>query len=175
MLPFELSNNICSLKQGKNRLTMSVEMEIDENGNTVKKEIHKGVISSVSRLTYNEVNKLYEGNTDEQLMKKMRVVKESLFIARELKDVLRESRRKRGSVMNITSREVEIIRDESGRVKDIIPVERGESEVVIEEFMIKANEAIAEIFDSKKIPFVYRVHDEPDPIQCFNSKTILKH
>lgn len=174
MLPFELSNNICSLKQGKNRLTMSVEMEIDENGNTVKKEIHKGVISSVSRLTYNEVNKLYEGNTDEQLMKKMRVVKESLFIARELKDVLRESRRKRGSVMNITSREVEIIRDESGRVKDIIPVERGESEVVIEEFMIKANEAIAEIFDSKKIPFVYRVHDEPDPDSVLQLKNYLK-
>jgi ribonuclease R len=107
-------------------------------------------------------------------MKKMDVVKESLFIARELKDVLRESRRKRGSVMNITSREVEIIRDESGRVKDIIPVERGESEVVIEEFMIKANEAIAEIFDSKKIPFVYRVHDEPDPDSVLQLKNYLK-
>lgn len=174
MLPFELSNNICSLKQGKNRLTMSVEMEIDKNGNTVNKKIHKGVISSVSRLTYKEVNRLYEGNVDRELMKKLHATKESLLIARELKDVLRESRRKRGSVMNITSREVEIVRDESGRVKNILPVERGESEVVIEEFMIKANEAIAEIFDSRKIPFVYRIHDEPDPDSVLQLKNYLR-
>ncbi|MFO7881729.1 MAG: ribonuclease R [Kosmotogaceae bacterium] len=174
MLPFELSNNICSLKEGKNRLTMSVEMEIDEKGNIVKKEINKGVISSVKRLTYKEVNSLYEGNTDAKLMKKLDPVKKSLHTAKELKDILRENRKERGSVMNITSREVEIVKDESGRVKDILPIYRGDSEIVIEEFMIKANEAIAEIFDTKKIPFVYRVHDEPDPDSVLQFKNYLK-
>ncbi len=174
MLPFELSNNICSLKQDKNRLTMSVEMEIDGNGNIVNKEISKGVINSVRRLTYKEVNSLYEGNTDTELKKKLDPVKESLLTAKELADILRENRRKRGSVMNITSREVEIVRDDKGRVKDILPVQRGESEIVIEEFMIKANEAIAEIFDARKIPFVYRVHDEPDPDSVLQLKNYLR-
>ncbi|AKI96535.1 ribonuclease R [Kosmotoga pacifica] len=174
MLPFELSNNICSLREGMDRLTLSLEMEITPKGKLVNYEINEGVIHSVRRLTYNEVNHFLQGNGDSELHRKLDVLKDELLMARELAKILRDWRKKRGSVMDISSREAKILTDNNGRVIDIIPQERGESEVMIEEFMIRANETIAEIFAAQGLPFVYRIHEEPDSDALLQLKNYLE-
>ncbi len=169
MLPFKLSNGVCSLVEGQDRLVMSIEMEIDGNGKVVDFEINEGIIRSRKRLTYTQVNALFEG-------KKVDIpddVAEMLFQARELMYILREMRRKRGAIIDIESDEVKVVLDEDGTVKDIIPRKRGEAEILIEEFMIKANETIAEIFHNAGLPFVYRVHEEPDPDVILQLKNYL--
>lgn len=174
MLPFELSNGICSLVEGEDRLTLSLEMEIDPGGKVVDFKVHEGVIRSVRRLTYTEVNRFLNGDNDPDLLKHLEPVKKELLVARELARILRDWRKKRGSVMDISSREVKILFDEKGRVVDILPQERGESEIMIEEFMIKANETIAEIFNTQDIPFVYRIHEKPDPESIIQLKHYLE-
>lgn len=174
MLPFELSNGICSLVEGEDRLTLSLEMEIDPRGKVVDFSVHEGIIRSVRRLTYTEVNRFLNGDNDPDLLKHLNPVKKELLAARELARILRDWRKKRGSVMDISSREVKIVFDEKGRVVDILPQERGESEVMIEEFMIKANETVAEIFNTQDIPFVYRIHEKPNPESIIQLKHYLE-
>ncbi|OAA29717.1 ribonuclease R [Kosmotoga arenicorallina S304] len=174
MLPFQLSNNICSLREGVDRLTLSLEMEISPTGKLVDYKISEGFIRSARRLTYNEVNRFLRGDKDPELHEKLNPVKEELLAARELAAILRDWRKKRGSVMDISSREVKILTNKKGNVIDIIPQERGESEVMIEEFMIKANETVAEIFANQGLPFVYRIHEEPDSDALFQLKNYLE-
>ena len=172
MLPFRLSNGVCSLVEGQDRLVMSVEMEIDQQGRVVDYWVGEGVIKSKKRLTYTQVNRLFEGDrsTIEEIGED---VAEMLMVARELKDVLREARRRRGAIIDIESDEVKVILDEDGTVKDIVPRRRGEAETLIEEFMIRANETIAEMFHNADLPFVYRVHEEPDPDVILQLKNYL--
>jgi len=174
MLPFELSNNICSLREGVDRLTLSLEMEITSMGKLVDYKISEGIIRSVRRLTYKEVNRFLQGDNDPLLQKKLAPVKDELLVARELAKALRDWRKKRGSVMDISSREAKIITNKKGLVIDIVPQERGESEVMIEEFMIRANETVAEIFAAQGLPFVYRIHEEPDSDALFQLKNYLE-
>ncbi len=172
MLPFRLSNGVCSLVEGQDRLVMSVEMEIDKKGRTVDFWTGEGIIRSKKRLTYTQVNRLYDG--DKSVVKEIgEDVADMLMVARELMYILREARRKRGAIIDIRSDEVKVILDEDGTVKDIIPRSRGEAEVVIEEFMIRANETVAEIFDNAGLPFVYRVHEQPDPDVIMQLKNYL--
>ena len=172
MLPFKLSNGVCSLVEGEDRLVMSVEMEIDQKGRVVDFWTGEGIIRSKKRLTYTQVNRLYEG--DQKVAEELgEDIVKMLLDARELMKVLREARRKRGAIIDIKSDEVKVILDENGRVKDILPRSRGDAEVVIEEFMIRANETIAEIFDNAALPFVYRVHEEPDPDVIMQLKNYL--
>jgi len=159
MFPFKLSNGLCSLVQGEDRLVMSLLMEIDENGNTVDYEVGNGVIRSFRRLVYDDVNAFIEGRPEGD---KLKDLAEHIRLMKELKDILRENRRRRGAILDIEGDEVEIILDENGHAIDIVARRRGESEVIIEEFMIKANETIAEIFDKAKMPCIYRIHEKPD-------------
>jgi len=159
MLPFKLSNGLCSLVQGEDRLVMSLLMEINKEGDVVDYKVGNGVIRSYRRLVYDDVNAFLEGRPEGD---KLKDLAEHIYLMKELKDILRENRRRRGAILDIEGDEVKIVLDEKGHAVDIIPRKRGESEVIIEEFMIKANETVAEIFHSADIPFIYRIHEEPD-------------
>ncbi len=164
MLPFPLSNGLCSLKEGVNRLVMALEMEIDRDGNLKEYSISEGVMNSAKRLTYTQVNEWLEDGKEKAVktLSKVDGLMPMLEKMNELAEILKESRRKRGAIINIESGEVRIIIDENGVTTDIIPRQRHMSESIIEEFMIKANEAIAEVFHHAELPFVYRIHEEPD-------------
>ena len=161
MLPFELSNDLCSLVEGKDRLTVSAEMEIDEYGRVVRKDFFKSVVRSVKRLTYEKVRKLLE-EPDEKIRKEIGFLEEDLKTMAKLAHTLKTSRLGRGAI-EFESNDVKVILDENGEVKDIVLRKQSISEAMIEEFMIMANEAVAEIFDIHQIPFIYRVHARPDP------------
>lgn len=164
MLPIPLSNGICSLKEKKNRLTLSVEMEIDTQGKTVHYTCQEGVIQTVKRLTYTLVNQVLEKEEKAmKLIEKIPGLSDSLLLMIELAGVLRKSRKARGAIIEIESGEVEIVLDENGNAIDLIPRHRNPAESLIEEFMIKANETVASIFEERKLPFLYRIHENPDP------------
>ena len=159
MLPVELSNGICSLSQGEERLTMSVIMEIDDSGKVVSHEIIKSVICSKARMTYKDVSAIIDG--DDKLREKYDYLTESIMLMRELKDILRKKRTRRGGI-DFDFPEAKIKLDDSGRPIDIVKYELGESNHIIEEFMLVCNETVAEEMFFKEMPFVYRVHEEPD-------------
>lgn len=160
MLPFELSNDLCSLVEGEDRLTISVEMEIDEYGRIIKKSFSKSVIRSVKRLTYNKVTKLLE-DPDKEIEKEIGFLRSDLELMRALAHTIKTSRIGRGSI-EFTSDEVKIEIGEDGKVKDVTLRVQNIAEIMIEEFMISANEAVAEIFDRSNLPFIYRIHAKPD-------------
>lgn len=162
MLPFKLSNGLCSLVEGKDRLTFTVQMVIDNEGNTLSYEISPSIIRSKKRLTYTLVNKYFSGDPSARRKLGKRIC-HSLDLMRELSKILRENRRRRGAILDVEGGEIDVITDEKGYVVDILPRKRGEAEILIEEFMIKANETVAEVFHSVELPFVYRVHEQPDP------------
>ncbi len=170
MLPFKLSNGLCSLVQGEDRLVMSLLMEIDKTGEVVDYKVGNGVIQSYRRLVYDDVNAFLEGRPEGD---KLKDLAEHIYLMKELKDILRENRRHRGAILDIEGDEVKIILDEKGHAIDIVPRKRGESEVIIEEFMIKANETVAEIFHNADIPFIYRIHEQPDFDTLFQLKNYL--
>lgn len=158
MLPVELSNGICSLSEGKERLTMSVIMEIDAAGKVVSHEIVKSVICSKARMTYNDVTAILNG--DKELQEKYSFLTESIFTMRELKDILRKKRVARGSI-DFDFPEAKIKLDEEGRPIAIEKYELSESNHIIEEFMLVCNETVAEEMFFREMPFVYRVHEVP--------------
>ncbi len=162
MLPFKLSNNLCSLVEGRDRLTFTVQIILDKEGNTLDYEITPSVIRSKKRLTYTIVNKYFSGDPSAQKQIGKRIC-HSLDSMRELAKILRENRRRRGAILDVEGGEIDVVTDEKGHVVDIVPRKRGEAEVLIEEFMIKANETVAEVFHNAGLPFVYRIHEQPDP------------
>lgn len=168
MLPKRLSNGICSLNPNVDRLTLSIEMEIDPKGKVVDHKIFEAVINSKERMTYTDVSDILEGIEDERL-KKYDYIKDLFKNMEELALILRKFRENRGSIdFNFT--EAKILVDENGEVTDIVKAERRIANRIIEEFMLKANETIAENFYWLNIPFVYRIHENPDDekIETFN-------
>lgn len=159
MLPFDLSNGICSLTAGVDRLTLSVIMEIDREGNLVQHEIVESVIHSHARMTYDEVNRILVGE-DPELRERYRDLLQQLQWMKELRGILAEKRAARGAI-DFEIQEAKIILDEEGRVKDIVPRNPTLADSIIEEFMVRANETIAETYYRLEMPFVYRVHEEP--------------
>ncbi len=172
MLPFRLSNGICSLVEGEDRLTVTVEMEIDEDGEVINYNIYPSVIRSKKRLIYERVNAFFDG--EDWAAREHEAFGDRLYLMKELAEILREARRRRGAILDIESDEVKVIFDEYDRVKDIVPRRRGIAEKIIEEFMIRANETVAEIFAHAGLPFMYRVHEEPDPETLFQLKNYLE-
>ncbi|NLM44862.1 MAG: ribonuclease R [Clostridiales bacterium] len=161
MLPKKLSNGICSLNPKVNRLTLSCDMEIDNKGNVVKYDIYESVISTTERMTYENVNKILEED-DDQLKERYKDLIEVFKNMEKLMNILRKKRRLRGSI-DFDFKEAKIVLDEKGKPVEIKTYERGTSEKIIEEFMIVCNETIAEHMYWKELPFVYRVHEDPDP------------
>lgn len=158
MFPKEISNGLCSLNENEDKMTFSCEVEIDKNGNVVSSDIYKSVINSVHRMTYNEVNKILDNDKD--LTDKYTDIKEMLFEMLELSKILRAKKYKRGSI-DFDLPEIKVTLDEKGAIKEIGQRERGEGEKIIEDFMIVANEVVAERIFWLEIPSVYRTHEKP--------------
>lgn len=161
MLPKELSNGICSLNPGVDRLTLSCIMEVNsKTGKVENYNIVKSVINSKARMTYTEVSDLLE-NDDPQMKIKYKDFIENLENARDLAAILTKKREKRGAI-DFDFPESKIVLDKAGYPVDIKEYERRVSNKMIEEFMLLANETVAQDFFWKELPFVYRVHEEPD-------------
>lgn len=160
MLPHKLSNGICSLNPGVDRLALSCFMDIDAKGNVVGHKIAETVIKSDRRMTYTNVAKIVEG-TEEEVIKEYEDLVPMFHLMQELAEVLKDRRHKRGSI-NFDFPESKIIVDKQGKPIEIKPYERNKATKIIEEFMLIANETVAEDFFWQEIPFVYRTHDNPD-------------
>lgn len=160
MLPRRLSNGICSLNPNEERLAMSCEMEIDEQGNILKHDIFPSVIKSHARMTYKAVNKILEAN-DEKTKQQYKELVPMFQTMAELHKILLKHRHRRGAI-DFEAPEAKIIVDETGHPIDIQLRERGLSERMIESFMLAANETVAEHFDHLHVPFLYRIHETPD-------------
>ena len=161
MLPPELSNGICSLNPGEDRLAFSCLMELDAAGTVKSFEFSKTVIRSRVKGVYSEVNALIDGCAGEYIRKKYADVAEEIPIMCELARVLIKRRQQRGAP-DIDTKEPKIICDENGVCVDITERDRGFAERVIEEFMLCANGCAARLAMEKNFPFVYRVHESPE-------------
>lgn len=156
MLPKSLSNGICSLNEGVERLTLSCIMKVDFDGKVIDHKITESVIKSVARLTYDEVYDALMGEVNE----KTKNLVDDFKIMRELCDVLESNQEKRGA-LNLEIPEVQFVFDEKGMAVDLTRRERNEAHRLIEDFMVLANQTVAKMFNTLKIPFVYRVHEAP--------------
>lgn len=160
MLPHKLSNGICSLNAGTDRLALSCFMDIDEKGNVVGHEIAETVLCVDRRMTYTSVKKILEDH-DEEERKEYEELVPMFELMLELADILREKRRKRGSI-DFDFPESKIKLDHNGHPIEILPYDRNKATKIIEDFMLIANETIAEDYFWQEIPFVYRSHENPD-------------
>lgn len=161
MLPHKLSNGICSLNAGVDRLALSCIMDIDMKGNVVGHKIAETVLNIDRRMCYTSVKKILV-DKDEAEINEYKPLVPMFKLMEELADILREKRRQRGSI-DFDFPESKIILDEKGHPIDIYPYERNVATKIIEDFMLIANETIAEDFFWQELPFVYRTHDTPDP------------
>lgn len=159
MLPKQLSNGVCSLNPFEDKLTVSCIMEIDSNGKVVKSDICESVIRSKARMTYTEVSDILEKD-DEKLKQTFTSLVEDFVNAEKLARILMKRRERRGSI-DFDFPESKIILNGNGEVVDIKPYERRISNKMIEEFMLVANETVAEHFYWLQLPFVYRIHETP--------------
>ena len=163
MFPSELSTGLCSLNPHVDRLVQSCLMEIDPKGNVARYEIHDGVIHSNARMTYTEVNAILTDHDPEIIAKYRELV--PLFEAmEELFSILNKRRRRRGSI-DFDLKEPEIVLDDEGMVEAIIALERNVAHRIIEEFILVANETVAEHLDENNVPSLYRIHEDPDPLK----------
>jgi ribonuclease R len=160
MLPHRLSNGICSLNAGVDRLALSCIMDIDRQGRIIGHEIAETVINVDRRMTYTAVNAIIT-DRDEKTMKEYADFVEMFDLMKELADLLREQRTARGAI-DFDFPESKIILDEKGRPIEIKPYERNAATKLIEDFMLAANETIAEDYFWQELPFVYRTHENPD-------------
>ena len=159
MLPRTLSNGICSLNAGEDRLALSCIMTISPSGEMVDHEIAETVIRVDKRMSYNGVARILEG--EEEALRENEEVVPMLLQMRELSDILRERRGRRGSV-DFDFPETKIILDEEGKPVEIKPYERNAATKIIEDFMLMVNETVAEEYFWRDVPFLYRTHDTPD-------------
>ena len=161
MLPKALSNGICSLNENELRLAFSCLMRLDKEGNLTDYRFVKSIIRSRVKGVYSEINALLAGTADAEIKAKYADVIDQLPAMKELYGHRARLRRERGC-MDIESGEVKLILDENGRCIDVKKRTSGESESMIEEFMLLANQCAAHFARVKQIPFVYRVHEEPN-------------
>lgn len=160
MLPHTLSNGICSLNAGEDRLALSCIMTVDLKGNVVDHEILETVVHVDRRMTYTSVKKILEDHDEEE----REVYKEFVPMfecMQELSGLLREKRRQRGSI-DFDFPETKLVLDKEGRPVEIKPYDRNTATKIIEDFMLLANETVAQDYYWQELPFVYRTHDAPD-------------
>lgn len=160
MLPHKLSNGICSLNEGEDRLALSCLMEIDSQGNVTGHEIAETVIRSDRRMTYTAVNAIVTDH-DPQVTAEYAEFAEMFLLMKELADILRKKRHARGSI-DFDFPESKIVLDEKGKPLEIKAYERNAATRIIEDFMLLANETVAEDYFWQELPFLYRTHDKPD-------------
>lgn len=160
MLPHKLSNGICSLNEGTDRLALSCFMDIDNKGTVLSHKIAETVVKVTRRMTYTSVKKIVEDHDPEEI-KEYEPLVPMFGLMQELADILREKRRKRGSI-DFDFPESKITLNKEGKTIDVCAYERNKATKIIEDFMLLANETIAEDYFWQEIPFVYRSHDYPD-------------
>ncbi|WP_041616446.1 ribonuclease R [Paenibacillus mucilaginosus] len=161
MLPHRLSNGICSLNPRVDRLTMSCEMEFDAQANVVRHDVFTSVIRTSERMTYKNVRNLLKGEAEPEVQEKYAYLMDDFRRMEDLAMRLRNKRMRRGAI-DFDFQESKILVDESGKPTDIVKRERSIAEMIIEEFMLAANETVAEHFHWLKVPFLYRIHEDPD-------------
>ena len=162
MLPEALSNGVCSLNAGTEKLTFSALMEFDTQGNMVDYQFRKTVINSKVRGVYAEVNTILDGTATQEILDKYAPVMDSLTAARELYHIFVKAAEARGN-MDLSSDETKFVLDENGVCIELLPRTTGEAEQLIEQMMIAANIAAARAALKAEIPFLYRVHERPQP------------
>lgn len=172
MLPVELSNNICSLTPHTNKLTLSVVMNIGADGELLSHRIVEGVISTKHRMTYDAAEKILNG--DDETIARYTDIKDDIFLMKELADLLKESRKKSGSI-DFDFPETKIDVDKDGKPTNIYKYRTGKSNGIIEEFMLMANRTVAEAFFWLEVPFIYRVHEKPSADKIANFNSFLKN
>ena len=160
MLPHQLSNGICSLNEGEDRLALSCLMEMDSQGNVTGHEIAETVIRSDRRMTYTAVNAIVTDH-DPQVTAEYAEFAEMFLLMKELADILRKKRHARGSI-DFDFPESKIVLDEKGKPLEIKAYERNAATRIIEDFMLLANETVAEDYFWQELPFLYRTHDKPE-------------
>lgn len=171
MLPERLSNGICSLNQGEDRLALSCLMDINEKGKVVSHQIAETVINVNERMCYTDVKNILE-DTDEEAKKRYEALIPMFFMMKELSGILRNSRHHRGSI-DFDFPESKIILNAAGKAIDVKPYEANVATRIIEDFMLMANETVAQEYCTEEIPFVYRTHDNPDPEKVESLLTLL--
>ena len=159
MLPRKLSNNLCSLNPDEDKLTFTVEIDFDAKGKVIRNDFYKSVIKSKYRMTYSDVNKIFEG--DEKLVKEYGPIHNLLNEMLTLSHIIRSTKKRRGSI-DFELPEIKVLLDEEGAVESVELRSRGEAERIIEDFMVAANEVVAEKLFWEEIPAIYRVHEDPD-------------
>lgn len=160
MLPHILSNGICSLNEGEDRLALSCIMTINDKGNVVDYKIAETVICVDRRMTYTSVKKILE-EQDEEECKKYEEFVPMFQMMEKVAGILREKRKKRGSI-DFDFPETKMVLDEQGKPIELKPYDRNVATKIIEDFMLLANETVAEHYFWQEIPFVYRTHEQPD-------------
>ncbi|RWZ54953.1 ribonuclease R [Halobacillus fulvus] len=160
MIPHRLSNGICSLNPQVDRLTLSCEMEISASGEVVEHEIFQSVIKTNERMTYKDVNKILEEN-DPELTERYKDLVPMFKDMEELARTLRQKRMGRGAI-DFDFKEAGVVVDDEGKAIDVRLRERSVAERLIEEFMLAANETVAEHFHWMEVPFIHRIHEDPD-------------
>lgn len=161
MIPHRLSNGICSLNPQVDRLTLGCEMEIDASGNVVNHDIFQSVIRTNARMTYYDVNQILVYK-DEALREHYKELVPLFEGMEELAAILRRKRMNRGAI-DFDFKEAKVLVDEAGKPVDVVLRERSVAERLIEEFMLAANETVAEHFHWMDVPFIHRIHEDPDP------------
>lgn len=159
MIPHRLSNGICSLNPKVDRLTLSCTMEINSEGEVVHHEIFQSVIKTTERMTYSDVKEILV-DKNEELLKRYEPLIPMFEMMEELASILRNKRMKRGAI-DFDFKESKVLVDEEGKPTDVVLRERSVAERLIEEFMLAANETVAEHFHWMDVPFIYRIHEDP--------------
>ena len=160
MLPTKLSNGICSLNAGVERLALSIDMEIDKNGKVINSEIYKSVIKVTKKMTYEKVyNVICRKNP--KVLEEYKEYKKDISLMKKLAEILNKKRVREGSI-NFDIPETKIVTDERGNVVNVKPYEINTANKIIEEFMLVSNVTIAEKFYFLESPFIYRIHENPD-------------
>ena len=173
MLPERLSNGICSLNQGEDRLTLSCLMDIDETGTVVSHKIAETVIRVDRRMSYNQVRCILEDG-DTETSREYKDLVPMFFLMKELSALLRKRRHHRGSI-DFDFPESKITLNGAGRAIDVQPYEANVATEIIEDFMLMANETVAKEYCKGDYPFVYRTHENPDPERIEELLTLLHH
>jgi len=171
MLPEALSNDVCSLRPRRTRLTVSVLLEVDAQGRVVRTEFHPSVIKTAERMTYTSVFKIFQG--DEEESRKYAALVPDFLLMRELAALLRARREEQGS-LNFDLLEPELVYQE-GKLRAVAAFEANEAHHLIEAFMVAANEAVARYLSREGIPSIYRVHPSPGRADLEELRSLLEH
>ncbi len=171
MLPKELSNGICSLNEGVDRLTLSCLMKVNKKGKVVEHNIVESAINSSRRLVYDNVSDFLEDGTVHESLADLT---EDLTTMEDLAKILMKKRHDRGSI-DFDFQETGFEIDKAGKVLDVFPKQRRIANKIIEEFMILANETVAEEYHWMEVPFIYRIHEEPEREKIVTLNNIIRH